>query len=449
MDRGRMPGPCVAQQRARLHQRLVVAARHEQPQHRAQLLAREVLADPDQADRGDEDAGPGGDPEPRLLRDPGRVPPQRLDVEAPLVEQVAPQRPGLALVAKMRPGPRQRTPQRRRHALDRDQDGLVGAQHGVVEGLAVHDVAGGALQVRGFVDVDRRVAGPDPDGRVGRGISGPNHLHAAGREDHVGAVGLHELVDQREADLFEHLHRAIRRAGLHRRLGEGPGRVDAARTGRGMRADDDGVAGHQRAEHLEVHGGDRVGGRHQGEDDAGRARDRDGSGGFVVAGVDEVPVPVMIDEGDAAQLVLDALVLDDAEPRLPDRPLGIVTGLLVRHARGGIGDPLGRLPIVALEDPGRPSRPVEDHLGPGPHRHGGVAYVDELPDLRVHVAVRRYARPRPDVRAEPMTSPRARPTAVSTRRSRSSDRPWVIRMPGLNCSTRGSRAEKMAHTPFS
>ncbi len=39
--------------------------------------------------------------------------------------------------------------------------------------------------------------------------------------------------------------------------------------------------------------------------------------------------------------------------------------------------------------------------------------------------------------------------ATSVRSSSSSHSAGVSRMPGLYCSTRGSRVEKIAHTPFS
>ena len=46
-------------------------------------------------------------------------------------------------------------------------------------------------------------------------------------------------------------------------------------------------------------------------------------------------------------------------------------------------------------------------------------------------------------------SSRAAPMATVTRSSSSAHRSGVISRPGLNCSTRGSRVEKMAQTPFS
>ncbi len=84
---------------------------------------------------------------------------------------------------------------------------------------------------------------------------------------------------------------------------------------------------------------------------------------------------------------------------------------------------------------------LEDHLGARAQRHRGLADVDQLGDLRVHHET--------FMRLAPMTSSRARPMAVSTRRKRSSERSWVIKMPGLNWRTRGSRVEKIAQTPFS
>ena len=227
---------------------------------------------------------------PRLPRDPRRVAPQRLDVEPPVVEEIAPERLGLLLAANVRSGAGELALESPRDALHGDEDGLVGAEHGVVERLAVDDVGGRALEVRGCVDVDRGVARSHPDGGVRRRVGGPHHRHPARREDDVGPVGSHELLDERQARLLDHLHRAIRRAGLERGLGEGLRRVDAAGAGRGMRADDDGVARHERAEHLEVDGGDRVGGGHEGEDDAGRPRDPHDPRPLVAVGVDEVPV---------------------------------------------------------------------------------------------------------------------------------------------------------------
>ena len=52
------------------------------------------------------------------------------------------------------------------------------------------------------------------------------------------------------------------------------------------------------------------------------------------------------------------------------------------------------------------------------------------------------------LRAEP-ESASAWPIATAVRSSTSSTMSGPSRMPGLNCSTRGSSVEKIAHTPFS
>ena len=237
------------------------------------------------------------------------------------MKEIAAQRIGLPFVAQVGAGSRELPLERLRNAINRDQNRFVGAEHRVVEGLAVHDAGGGGAQIGGVVDVDRGVPRPHSDRGIGGGVGGAHHRRTPGGEDHVRLLRAHELADERQAHLFEHLYRPLRCARSHRRLRQRMDRVDAGLVRRGVRAHHDSVAGEQGGEHLEVHGGHGVGGRHQREHHARRSRDLDEARVGIHPGVDEVPVPVIVHEGDAGELVLLHLVLDHPEAGLPAPPI--------------------------------------------------------------------------------------------------------------------------------
>ena len=83
-----------------------------------------------------------------------------------------------------------------------------------------------------------------------------------------------------------------------------------------------------------------------------------------------------------------------------------------------------------------PLRPLQH--GPGPRHPGRVG--EQLRDADRGLGHRR---------APLAASSLAFAIATSVRSSSSSHTAGVSRMPGLYCSTRGSRVEKIAHTPFS
>ncbi len=201
-------------------------------------------------------------------------------------------------------------------------------------------------------------------------------------------------------------------------------RIDAAAARRRMGRDDDGVAGHQRDQRLEIDRGDRMGGRRQGEDHAGGPWDLDDLRRRIDARVDEVPVAIMLDQDRARLLVLELLVGGDAEARLAHRPFGIFAGLGESDLGHGVGDRIGARPVVALEHLARPARPLQHHVGARLQRGFGGRDVDKALDGGVHHTALRRALPR--------ISRRAAPIATSTRRSSSSESSCVIRMPGLN-----------------
>ncbi len=133
-------------------------------------------------------------------------------------------------------------------------------------------------------------------------------------------------------------------------------------------------------------------------------------------------------------------MLDDAEAGLLDRPFGEMSRLLPGGNRHRFRDPKRGLPVVAAKALGGPAGTLEKQRRLAAPSRRRLLEVEDAFDLDVHQAVFRDP--------GPITSRRAWPIATSTRCSMSSESAWVIRMPGLNWSTLGSRVEKMAHTPF-
>ena len=261
-----------AQQGAGLHQRLIPGAGDVEAQHRAELFLRQRLFRPDMGDGHHQDLGLRRHLETGLLGDPCRIPPQRLDVETALVEQIAPQRCHLVFAAHMRSCALELAPQGLIGLLKGDGHRFIGAQDGVVEGLRLDDETSGLLGVGIGCNEHRRIAGPDADGGVGGGIGRAHHGGATCRQDHIGLGRTHELIDQRQGGPVDHLDDGFWSPCLLGRPGQHVGGIDAAFARRRMRRDNDGVARHQRAQRLEVDGGDGVGRGDQREDDTGRAR---------------------------------------------------------------------------------------------------------------------------------------------------------------------------------
>ena len=173
----------------------------------------------------------------------------------------------------------------------RDDRGLVGAEDRIVEGLGVGDELRRLRNVGGLVDIGGVVARADADRRIARRIGGAHHRRAAGREDQVDPVGLHDRIDDRQRRLVDHLDHAVGRACLLRRARDQPRRIGAAGLGVGVRGDDDGVPREERDDRLVEDRADRIGRRRQREDHAGRLRDLDDLALGVDAEIGEIPRP--------------------------------------------------------------------------------------------------------------------------------------------------------------
>ena len=208
------------------------------------------------------------------------------------------------------------------------------------------------------------------------------------------------------------------RARGDRRLGEQVDRLGAHPARQRVRRHHDGVARHERQQDLEVDGRDRVRRRREREHDAGRLGHRDDLGLRVDLDPDEVVARVALHHAARARLVLAPLVLGHAHAGLLDRHDGEPFGVLVRHLGDRLDHAARPLAVVLRERGGRPAGALEHH--PGALDHAGTA-----------------------------TSASAWPIATRARSSTSSTMSGPSRMPGLNCSTRGSSVEKIAHTPFS
>ena len=146
-------------------------------------------------------------------------------------------------------------------------------------------------------------------------------------------------------------------------------------------------------------------------------------------------VAIGLDDARAAGEVLHDLVLDDPVAGLAHGPLGVLPGLGGPGPGGGRDDAVDAVLVVAREGERRPLRLLQHRTRP---RHAG-GLGQKVDDDLVHV-------PTFPLR---LTSCQALPIATSTRPSNSSESSGVMRMPGLYCSTLGSRVEKIAQTPLS
>ena len=223
-------------------------------------------------------------------------------------------------------------------------------------------------------------------------------------------------------------------------------RIGGACLGQRMRRDDDGVARHQRQQDLEEDRADRIGRGRQREDDAGRrAAARRSSAPRSMRLRAEVLVACRLVDAAGADLVLDLLVLGDAEAGLLHRRLGQRARPARRPASAAaLAMRIDRGAVEAREGGRRPAPPAAASCR---RCRSGVS--------RPPAALRRWRSSSlsscgvagacrcPCTRRAPgrWSAP---PAPAAPRRARA-----VISTPGLNCSTRGSRVEKIAQTPFS
>ena len=192
------------------------------------------------------------------------------------------------------------------------------------------------------------------------------------------------------------------------------------------------VAGHQGKDDLEVHGGHGIGGRRDGQHHSSRAGYLDDLAGDVDARRHEILAAVVVEDAPRARPVLDHLVRGNTHLGLGDGGFGESLGRGVPRV-GNRADYRGHCGLVVVGvRAGRPSGTLEQVAGLRNGRHGFCSSRRSArPGLRSVAALRAYR------------------TATSSRSSTSSHRSRPSRMPGLNCSTRGSSVEKIAQTPFS
>ncbi len=120
----------------------------------------------DQIERRQQHAGLRRDPHPGVARDPRGVLADRLAVETAVREEVGPDLVAARLVQQSRLLPVQFPEQPVRDRVLHHENGLVGAQQRVVEGLAVGDPAGCGGEVGGLIHEHGNVAGAHAQRRV-------------------------------------------------------------------------------------------------------------------------------------------------------------------------------------------------------------------------------------------------------------------------------------------
>ena len=108
---------------------------------------------------------------------------------------------------------------------------LGGADGSVVERLGGDDVHHGHVQVRGFFQVDRRIARPHTQGRLAGAVRGFDHARSAGGIDQADVFVMHQVGVVRQGGRFQAGEDAFGRAVLHRRLIHDPHGLVAAAPG--------------------------------------------------------------------------------------------------------------------------------------------------------------------------------------------------------------------------
>ena len=244
--------------------------------HRTQLLDRERVVAADSFERRHQHARLARNADAAFRGDRhGRLADERRIGQALRRHQHFRQRVHLALVHEVRA-------LRLKLALDLFGDRFVdddrvfrGAEDAVVERLAGDDVVHRLFDVRGALDVRRRVARADAVRRLACAVRGAHETHPAGREDHRDVAMFHQLLRAFERDRGHPTDRAGGRAGGSR------GFVhhlrdprDAFHRGR-MRAEDNRATRFQRDQDFVNGRRGRVRGRHDGRHDTEGLRDLD------------------------------------------------------------------------------------------------------------------------------------------------------------------------------
>ena len=224
--------------------------------------------------------------------------------------------------------------------------------------------------VGGLVDHDRGVTGADAEGGLAGGVGGLDHARATGGQDDVNVA--HELARELEGGLIDPADDALGRAGLDGGLVDDLGGRDGALGCRGVRRDDDGVAGLQADEGLEDRGRSGVSGRDDRAHDADRLGDLGDAVGLVML-EHAAGLGVLISVVDVLGrvVVLDDLILEDAALGLLDGHLGQRDALLV-GCHGRLEEDL----VDLLLRVGRENRLRAAHVG-----QLGLERIDGVDDL--------------------------------------------------------------------
>ena len=200
------------------------------------------------------------------------------------------------------------------------------------------DGVDGDLHVGGVVDDDGRVTGAHAQGGLAAGVGRLHHARATGGQDDVDVA--HHNVGELDGGNVHPADDLLGGAGLDGGLEHQLGRGDGAPRGRGVRGDDDGVAGLQADQRLEDRGGGGVGRRDDGAHDADGLGDLGDAVGLVVldhaAGLGVLVGVVDVLGG---IVVLDDLVLEHTAAGLLDGHLSQRDTRLVR-GHGGLEEDL-------------------------------------------------------------------------------------------------------------
>ena len=306
---------------------VVDAVGAHQPEHRHQLLLHQRVGGElveVGRERGQEDLGLRGDGEAGAGRELGCLLAERGHVHlVAAAERELGERLGLLGGEEVRAHPLELGEHLVVHLRVDDAGLLRRADHRRVEGLGDQDVDHGAGEVGAAVDVDGRVARADAQAGLAGGVGESHDPRPAGDPDEVDLRVLEEVVRHLVLGVGDDLERAGRHPGG---LGGRAQDLDAALARpHGVRRgpEDDRVAGLGRDDRLVEHRGRRVGDRGDREHDADRLGDADD----VVLGVlldhtHRALVAQVVGEELGGGVVLDHLVLEDAEAGLLDRERG-------------------------------------------------------------------------------------------------------------------------------
>jgi hypothetical protein len=242
---------------------------------------------------------------------------------------------------------------------------LGGADHRCVEGLGDQHVHDGHPHVGAAVQVDRRVAGTDPDAGLAGLVGGLDRLGSARRPDEVDPGVMEQVLRDVERRVGDHLQRIRGQPGLGAGLLEDLHRALGAASRARRRPEDHRVACLGRHDRLEERGGGGVGDRQQRQDDADRLGDLlDAPRRVLRDDTDRALVLEVVVEELGRDVVLDHLVLEDAEAGLLHRQLGQLDRVLETGHDHGPHDAVDGLLVEPAQRAGRRPRAFDIAVQP-------------------------------------------------------------------------------------